>query len=128
MKFIPLATLLAVAALLVGCGPVEEYKIVGDYTLMAMDTDEQMSIWCGKWGRVDQTVFSVGFNERYVVAKQHPNGDRKLTNYFYIDRSSDSPSESEAKHVIGPLSEPEFRLRQQELSLPPFSRTIANLE
>jgi hypothetical protein len=130
MKPTAITITLIVSVWLSGCfrGPVEDHKIVGDYRLMAMDTEEQMSIWCGKWGRVEETVFAVGFDKRYIVAKQHPNGHRNVTNYFYIDMTADSPSEAESKHVTGPLTEAEFIAHQQRLGLPSFSHTITNLQ
>jgi hypothetical protein len=128
MKPFAIAISLAASLLLGGCGPVEEHRIVGPYRLMAMDTRDQMSIWCGKWGRVDETVFAVGFDNRYIVAKQHPKGDRSLTNYFYIDMAADSPDEPRAKHVTGPLSEPAFLGRKKQLGLPPFTRIIPSLQ
>jgi hypothetical protein len=52
----------------------------------------------GAIGRVPATVFAVGWDGRYLVAKQHPYDainkseivDRSVTNYYIIDSSKDS--------------------------------------
>ena len=81
----------------------------------------------GGVGRIDQTVFSVGWNDRYIVAKQHPNNNRGVTNFFYLDMIKDGPLVDPPVCVVGPLSEAEFTREQAELGLPPFRRTIHSL-
>ena len=66
-----------------------EKKIVGKYYLVAVDVAEDMTI-CYKLengdylGVVEETIFAVGFNEKYIIAKQHPGNNKSVTNYFII--------------------------------------------
>lgn len=124
---------LILALLLVGCGFVYDKPLVGFYHLIAIDTDEQMSVSYdlgdGNYiGRINETVFSVGWNERYIVAKQHPNNNRSITNFYYLDIASDSKYADPSTSVVGPMSETEYSKKSKDLSLPNFSLTIKSLE
>jgi hypothetical protein len=59
-----------------------------------------------------------------LVAKQHPGGDRKITNFFIVDAQKDGPYADTKKVMIGPLSEAEFKKKSEELSLPAFSKEL----
>jgi len=116
-----------------GCGLVHDEQIVGPYRLSAIDIDEQMGVCYeqrsgGCIGRIDETVFAVGADARFVVAKQHPSNDRTVVNYFIIVIANDSELADPSKSVIGPLSEAAYRDKSQSLRLPTFTRTIASLE
>jgi len=78
--------------------------------------------------RVDPRVFSVGRNALYVVAKQHPGGDRSVTNFFIIDATREAPRAERSDVVRGPLSEAEFQRLSHELGLPPFTKILASLQ
>jgi hypothetical protein len=78
--------------------------------------------------RIEERVFAVGWNKHYLVAKQHPSGDRSITNFFVIDAIADSAEADSQKVVRGPLTESEFQRLSSELSLPPFSKVLASLE
>lgn len=73
-------------------------------------------------------VFSVGIDSRYMVVKQHPSADKKITNYFIIDRSTEAQPRLSPSRIIGPLNADEFQLRSKQLTLPLFSKTLAGLE
>ncbi|TDU66492.1 hypothetical protein EI77_03587 [Prosthecobacter fusiformis] len=124
--------LLACTSFLTGCGFVHDEVVTGPYRLVAVDIDADMSLCYSLGndaiGRVNETVFAVGWNDTYVVAKQHPDNDRKITHYYFIERSKDGPYVDPPECVTGPLTEMEFRQKQQELNLPAFSRTISSLE
>ncbi|HKB59036.1 MAG TPA: hypothetical protein VKC56_03230 [Gallionellaceae bacterium] len=105
----------------------------GPYSLVWIDTAENVSLVRrlddgNSIGRVDATVFSVGWDGRYVVAKQHPAGDRKITNYYIVDSHRDSALANVDQSVIGPLTEEAFRKKARALNLPEFSKTLASLE
>ena len=126
-------SLAVAAALLSGCGYVHDEQLTGPYRLIAVDTLDQMSLSYGLSDgnvieRIGETVFAVGWNERYIVAKQHPNNDLSITAFYYLDRSRDSTYADPSASVTGPLSEAEFSTRQAELGLPEFSRTIKSLQ
>ncbi|HMN47365.1 MAG TPA: hypothetical protein PKE27_22510 [Povalibacter sp.] len=79
-------------------------------------------------GRIDETVFAVGWDGRYVVAKQHPDGNKNVTNYFFIDSNNDQPHSDPGAVVVGPLNESEFSNKARELGLPAFSKTLRSLQ
>jgi hypothetical protein len=127
------AVLLLAGILLSGCGFVHDEKIIGPYRLAAVDVDQQMSVCYelasgGCIGRIDETVFAVGADARYIVAQQHPSNDRTVTNYFILVIASDSELADPSKSVIGPLSEAAFRAKAQSLRLPAFTPTVASLK
>ena len=131
---IPLVAAVAACGLLLrGCGFVHDEHIIGPYRLIAVDIDEQMSLSydCGDGsavGRVGETVFAVGWNDRYIVAKQHPTNDRTRTNFFYLDITKDAKFADPSQSVTGPLTEAEFNKRKSELALPQFTRVVRSLE
>ncbi|WP_143133520.1 hypothetical protein [Pseudoduganella namucuonensis] len=78
--------------------------------------------------RIDSVVFAVGWNGRYLIAKQHPGGNREITNYFVIDSANDYAAADPAQVVTGPLNEGEFQKMSSELGLPKFSKKLDALE
>ena len=92
---------LAVAMMLAGCGGIGfayEKHLSGKYGLVAVDTLDQMAV-CEMQpdgngiGVIDETVFAVGWDDHFIIAKQHPNDashhiDKSVTN-FYILQVSD---------------------------------------
>src|SRR5437899_2387111 len=78
--------------------------------------------------RVDPRVFAVGRNEHYVVAKQHPDGDRSVTNFFIIDATRESSLSERSDVVRGPLTEAEFQRLSRELGLSPFTKVLPSLQ
>ena len=108
-------------------------KLTGRYRLSATDIDIQMHVSYelesgDTIGRIPETVFSVGWNDRYIVAKQHPKNDRTVTNYFYLEMARDNKYADPSASVTGPLSADEFEKKKTKLGLPPFSRTIEKLK
>ncbi|MTW09373.1 hypothetical protein GM658_02065 [Pseudoduganella eburnea] len=105
----------------------------GPYALLWIDTSENTSI-CrdlgnGNWiGRIDGTVFAVGWDGRYLVAKQHPSFDRSQTNYFIIDSANDGEFVDPSSVVIGPLTALEFQRKSTEMKLPKFSKVLESLD
>jgi len=115
-----------------GCGFVYDEKITGPYRLVATDVSGQMSV-CYTLekgnciGRVPETVFSVGWNDRFIVAKQHPLNNRSVTNYFILEMALDSGLADPGASVTGPLSAAAFKGKAASLGLPPFTKTIEAL-
>jgi hypothetical protein len=132
------ALLLIVAGIsltqLSGCGFVYDKKLTGKYHLSAVDIPEQMSVCYALGeegscvGRIDETVFSVGWNERFIVAKQHPSNDKSVTNYFILDMTKDGELVDPGVSVTGPLSESEFKKQSQSMTLPDFTQTNDELK
>lgn len=85
------ATLLAVMTL-VGCGGIGcayEKRLSGKYGLVAVDVLEQMSLsemlpGGSAVGVINETVFAVGWDERFIIAKQHPSGNKSITHYYIL--------------------------------------------
>lgn len=105
----------------------------GPYVLVWADTEADTSLsrdlGGGAWiGRVDATVFAVGRNDKFVVAKQHPAGDRNRTDYFIVDALRDSDMADPSDVVLGPLSKEEYDRKAVELTLPEFSKVLRSLE
>lgn len=130
-----LVIVFAMLGLLSSCGLFDsgvEWR-GGPYALMWLDTSENISI-CreldngGCIGRIESTVFAVGWDGRFLVAKQHPNNDRSLTYYFIIDSKNDGPLLDSAKVVTGPISELEFQRKSIELKLPKFTKVLTSLQ
>ena len=125
--------LVATAVLFSGCGFVHDEHLVGPYRLIAVDVSEQMNVSYSldsgeAVGRIPETVFAVGWDDHYIVAKQHPNNDRAVTNFFYLDIARDSKYADPSTSVVGPLTESDFSSKQTQLHLPNFHRTIKSLE
>jgi hypothetical protein len=104
----------------------------GKYALIWIDLPDEVSLSYevseGGWvGLVEPRVFAVGADDRYVVAKQHPGGDRLSTHYFIVDRRQDVVRHSE-RAITGPLTETEFQRKATELRLPPFTKVLESLK
>ena len=105
----------------------------GPYALVWIDLPDD--VWLeyrtpnsGSQRRVEPRVFAVGADKRWVVAKQHPGGDRSITNFFVIDATRDSIRAANSEVVRGPLSEAEFQQLEREFHLPRFTKVLASLE
>lgn len=105
----------------------------GPYRLSWIDIPENVTLSydLGKGssvGRIEEQVFAVGWDGRYLVAQQHPKGNKKITNYFIIDAKKDSPSADPKDVVIGPLTEAEYKTKSAELKLPSFTKELESLK
>jgi hypothetical protein len=101
-------------------------KLIGNYEVDYIDSKDNMSIYYNdpQWGGlgvVNPTVFAVGYNDDFIIAKQHPNVDFKIdrgtTNYFIIPLKS-TISESPEDNKIGPLTESSFLEKRKQLGIP----------
>ena len=128
-------TILLATVILSSCwGFAEEIQIIDRYHLLAVDIDTDMSLSYklkdGNYvGIVDQTVFSVGFNDDYIIAKQHPDNDHNTINYFIlpiIKNYTYSPDDG----LIGPLTMKQFETKTKELGIAQltFTKTIEKLK
>lgn len=97
---------------------------MGEYYLIAVDSKYDMIIArrlesdkSSYIGRIDRTVFAVGHDNRFIIAKQQPEGKPSKVNYFIIDTFSDSDHAEKNNSVIGPLNEEEFIKKFLELGV-----------
>jgi hypothetical protein len=123
---------LLVCGLLASCDSGTPWRR-GPYALLWIDEPDEVSlsyhIGGGAWiAMVEPRVFAVGANDRYVVAKQHPGGNKSVTNYFIIDVHAGAPNATSNGGVTGPLNEAAFAKKATQLMLPPFTKTLASLE
>ncbi len=139
---LPSIALLGLALSICGCDrlSLDTYWRSERYVLLAVDSKSQMSLAfdCNDGtalGLVDQTVFSIGANDEYIVLKQHPANDdaamsidRSVTNYFVVERNSSSMFKERAKLVRGPMDQSGFNELAEHLPLPAFSKTFHDLE
>ena len=133
MKPLRMVVWFAISAIICGCGFDHDEQITGNYRLVAVDVMDQMSVGLSvkggnAIGRINATVFAVGWDQRYIVAKQHPNNNRAVTNYYYLEMAKDSQHADPSASVTGPLTETEFKQRQVNLKLPDFTRTFKELQ
>jgi hypothetical protein len=113
--------------MLFGCsGFVSNDKLIGNYGLVAVDVSEQ-SCLCyfepahkdlGCVPVVTQTVFSIGFNSKYIIAQQHPNNNRKIINYFIVPVNYTHKHWGDNYGSIGPLTIEQFNEKRKELNIP----------
>jgi len=103
---------------------VYKKELSAGYELSANDDMSGMSIYVsdGQYqvGVVNATVFSVGFDENFIIAKQHPFRDNSInkfvTNYYIVpvkNKINASPDENK----IGPLTQEEFLIKRKEMKI-----------
>jgi hypothetical protein len=129
--------------LLSGClGFDIEEKVVGNYYLVAADAPEQLSLSYHEpadgdiYGTIiDGTVFAVGYNEKYIIVKQHPwtfpnQTNNGVTNYFILPLSKGFNWKTN-NGLIGPLTLEQFNEKRKALNIPEslsFTNVKANLK
>lgn len=124
-KFIPLISI----SLLLSCfgNEFEREKIIGNYYLTTTDKYQKdiyidFKLETGDFvGVLRSKIFSVGHNEKYIVAKQHPflyptELDKEITNYYIIPVHYYKTLWPE-KGIIGPLTLKEFEQRTKQLKI-----------
>src|SRR5580658_4936470 len=78
----------------------------------------------GSVGRIEPTVYAVGWDGRNSVAKRQPDGDRGIASYYIIDSNKDAPHREPRDAVIGPVEGKDFERRAKQLDLSAFSKTL----
>ena len=125
------------AGMLTSCGGfVYKKEVTNGYYLIAVDSDEQMAL-----GRksdssyitvIPETIFAIGWNESFIIAKQHPRASNfpqgyrvnKDETFFYLLRIKDD-------QVFGPMSESAYLKKRNELRVDEnlsFTKVFSNLE
>jgi len=105
-----------------------EYKkaIVNGYTLYAYETNQDMTLtYFNKYGGIEiipPTVFSIGYNKNFIIAKQHPtiypaNENKNITNYFIVPIKQ-PVKWTDNNLAIGPLTEDVFWKWRKKLTIP----------
>lgn len=104
---------------------VYEQKLSGNYELSANDHMSGMSIYGTddgyQIGVINATVFSVGFNEDFIIVKQHPYENdlinKTITNY-YIICIEEKMNVSSIEHELIIYDKEGFLEKRQELGIP----------
>lgn len=121
--------LLISVSLLLSCFGSEfsREKIIGNYYLTSTDNYQRdiyidLKLKTGDFiGVLPSKVFSVGNNEKYIIAKQHPFLYPTTTNvkvtYYYIIPIYYHPTLWPEKGIIGPLTLHEFEQRTKQLKI-----------
>jgi hypothetical protein len=65
---------------------------------------------------ISESVFAVGYNKNYIIAKQHPGNYRNITKYFIIPITHKFDWRTN-NGMIGPLTLEEFNKKQKDLNL-----------
>jgi len=112
---------------IVSCIGIASYnkKLVSNYRLSAIDDITGMTIDVeirGYYvGVISPCVYAVGFNDDFIIAKQHPLIDnhinKSVTNYFIIPIKN-KVSRFEDLNKIGPLNKEEFDETRIEVGVP----------
>ncbi len=80
---------------------------------------------------IHETVFAAGFDDKYVVAENHPDEDRNRTAYWYIIRdlkNEDKPLGIPYTGIMGPFGEKQYFELKARLHLPDFSIVYDDLK
>ena len=124
-KFCRFLSIFAVAIFVAGCpfmGLAYEEDLVNGYAVWATDTIEQAAVvkkdkkGSGGVAVVPAMVFAYGWNDDFILSKQHPLNERdikvdtSITNWYIVEVVSGK--------VHGPLSEGEFNKLRAELKVP----------
>ncbi len=104
---------------LFGVGLVER-EITDDYWLIANGKMDEMSIVYfprdkGSELIVNETVFAVGYNDNFILAKSHPNGSKANTYYHIIEINKNSNNRPEQ---AASMTFEQYELKKEQLKIP----------
>lgn len=103
-----------------GCGLFDNgsKNLVGEYDVGWIDTGCSMKIYRGSLGLMQGQIYHVGWNNDFIIAKQHPNCDQAVTLYFIINiKENQSVAYSQTVGVYGPLVENEFQRLYKKMGI-----------
>ena len=133
-KILGIAFLLILQSCYFGAGLVEQ-DLPNDFFLFANNSQDEMSIWfqAEEYSNqliVPETVFAVGYNNDFIIAKSHPkdlkNGiNKSVTNYHIIIVAEKNPKQSTS------LTLEQFDFDKKRLNIPDkleFEIVFAELE
>ncbi|MCC7521730.1 MAG: DUF3997 domain-containing protein [Flavobacteriaceae bacterium] len=120
-----------------GAGLVEE-NLTEDYSLFANNSMDEMSIWhhTAEYQNdliVEETVFAVGYDDEFIIAKSHPKDsinrvNKKVTYYHIIKVDNNSKKEYTESTK---LTSTQFEVRKRQLKVPndlKFTKIFKELE
>jgi hypothetical protein len=114
------------------CSSHRDITVDGPYHLIAEGEEAPMTLCYdatdGCIGRIPPTVYAVGVDATYVVAARHPQGDRSISEFYYLIRSADTPTVDTSAAVRGPYDAPAFELVRNQLHLPALTYELPQLK
>jgi hypothetical protein len=118
---------LVVAIALSGCDPAPQWTS-GNYEVYSIsgpnDLKFGVDVGGGTQGLVEPQVVGIGEDAHWIVVKQHSNGDRIRTGYYYLRKRTRENQLKGLDAVQGPFSDAQFYQKTNELKLPPISITF----
>jgi len=121
--------LFSLSACINGVSGIRE-NFLGNYYLVAPDDDEQTALSYHEPSDglvyayiIEETVFAIGYNKAYIIAKQHPFGERRITNYFILPVKKGFDWKTN-NGMMGPLTLNQFEQKQTELHIKSIKFTI----
>ena len=117
-------------------------KIIENYYLVAADDSEgtilsyhDSSDGNNYSGIIEATVFAVGYNDNYMIVKQHPcvlphSPDKKITNYYILPLKNGMDWKTK-NGLVGPLTLEQFNEKRKELNISDeltFTKEIEDLK
>lgn len=119
MKFI--STCIPVVILLISCDYRYQKQIGESYFIRCIETRDRMDIGFGtpesSEGLVENTVFEVHWNEKYILAKRHPAKFGKTVTEYYVIKKVKFGEAKASENMFGPLTFEEYQKKKFELSL-----------
>jgi hypothetical protein len=117
-------------------------KIIENYYLVAADDSEGTTLSYHDYsdgnnysGIIEATVFAVGYNDNYLIIKQHPcilpNPPDKTTTNYYILPLKKGMDWRTKNGLIGPLTLEQFNEQRKELHIGnevTFTKVIEDLQ
>ncbi|MFO0478187.1 MAG: hypothetical protein ACK50L_05345 [Bacteroidota bacterium] len=125
------------AASLFSCNGLKNEHLTERYYFVAVDARENMSLGYSVNDDnssfvdvVGETVFAAGYDDKYIILKQHPSNNRAITNYYIVPIYKEF-NYSPEKGVIGALTLEQFNEKRKELNIPDevtFTKEIEDLK
>lgn len=105
----------------------------GPFQLLWIDLPDQVTLSYdvgngASIGLVDYTVYAVGSNAHHIVVKQHPSGEKSITNFYIVDLNSSALPLHPELAVTGPLTRDQFDERAKLNALPRFTTVLETLQ
>lgn len=131
----PFALILFISFCLMSCAGMSVDNVIGDYYIVCMDYDKDDASLSYKVGDesyvglVNEGVYAVGNNQRYIIVKQKKQSFKGITeenSSYYIVTVKNKKTYHPEKGVLGPYNKNEFDSMTVKLGISdiPFSKYV----
>ena len=105
----------------------------GPFQLLWIDLPDRVTLSYdvgngGSIGLVDYTVYAVGSDAQHIVVKQHPRGEKSITDFYIVDVKSSALPLHPERAVTGPLTQAQFDEMARRNALPRFTTVLEMLQ